>query len=128
MKEGAGRQINRITRHFETRDCSPRHYEYFSGALHACGLNRKQGRHLFDMRGLEATQVIPLLLFLDIYCILQLSPLRPRPQRECHGGIAVSPFSFSTRAGQVNHKLVYRLYIEEGLQVRTKTPKRERRF
>ena len=26
---------------------------------------------------------------------------------------------------QVNHKLVYRLYLEEGLQVRTKTPKRQ---
>jgi putative transposase len=27
---------------------------------------------------------------------------------------------------QVNHKLVYRLYLEEGLQVRTKTPKRRK--
>jgi putative transposase len=27
---------------------------------------------------------------------------------------------------QVNHKLVYRLYLEEGLQVRIKTPKRKR--
>jgi putative transposase len=27
---------------------------------------------------------------------------------------------------QVNHKLIYRMYLEEGLQVRTKTPKRKR--
>ncbi len=27
---------------------------------------------------------------------------------------------------QVNHKLVYRLYIEEGLQMRIKTPRRHR--
>lgn len=26
----------------------------------------------------------------------------------------------------VNHKLVYRLYLDEGLQVRTKTPKRRK--
>ncbi len=31
------------------------------------------------------------------------------------------------RAGwQVNHKLVYRLYVEEGLQMRTKTPRRHK--
>jgi putative transposase len=27
---------------------------------------------------------------------------------------------------QVNHKLVYRLYLEEGLQMRTKTPRRNK--
>ena len=27
---------------------------------------------------------------------------------------------------QVNHKLVYRLYLEEGLQMRTKTPRRHK--